>query len=117
MGVVFWHSDNAGATWSAVTDSAYQYMGTGGGAFEPLTASVAVIDFGGTTRHPNLFRITGGGAYFTPISELGCLNASPLIFQNTMDGLVMCSNDSLAVRILRTQNGGVSWSNVALPRD
>jgi photosystem II stability/assembly factor-like uncharacterized protein len=119
MQVSFWHSDDGGATWHAVTDSAYQYMGTGGGAFDPLSANVAMLDYGGTARHPNLFRITEGGARFTPIRELSCNNAAPLIFANVSDGLVLCSQDNIdtTTAILRTSNGGVTWSNVTLPRE
>jgi uncharacterized membrane protein len=118
MQVSFWHSTDGGTQWSAVGDPAYQFMGTGGGAFDPITANVAFLDYGATTRHPNLFQVRDGGAREVPVGELSCNNASPLIFANAADGLVLCGRVTASgIQLLRTSNGGVTWNAVTLPRE
>ncbi len=111
----FWHSENGGATWSPASPNDLQFMGTGGGSFDPITSNVAVLDYGAVATPPDLYRISDGGALFTPIGEVRCTNVSPMIFTNISDGLMVCGLNSTTV-VRRTSNGGATWENVALPR-
>ena len=113
MAVSFWHSADAGVRWNPVVDTAYQYMGTGGGAFDPLTANVAFLDYWGRHAIPISFVSLGGGTRFTPLGELSCSNASPLIFSSEREGLVMCSVSSgTSIQLRRTIDGGATWTVV-----
>ena len=40
----FFYSGDAGVHWTSV--SRYEYSGTGGGAFDPVSSSLAYLDFG-----------------------------------------------------------------------
>lgn len=118
MQVSFWHSSDGGVRWQLVNGDQHPFMGTGGGFFDPLTDNEAIIDFGGITHHPNLYRVVDGGARFISVSELSCNDAAPLIFFNARDGLVLCTQDTGAPsRLLRTNDGGVTWTAVTLPRE
>jgi hypothetical protein len=111
----FWHSENGGTTWSLASPDRLQFMGTGGGSFDPITSSVAVLDYGAVASPPDLYRISEGGARFTPIGEVRCSSASPMIFTNVSDGLMVCGLNSTTL-VRRTGNGGATWENVLLPR-
>ena len=111
----FWHSTNGGRSWSPASPNKFQFSGTGGGAFDPITSNVAVLDFGAVATPPDLYRISGGGARFTPIGEVRCSSASPMIFTNVSDGLMICGLN-LTTSVRRTSDGGATWENVPLPR-
>ena len=111
----FWHSGNGGDTWSPVSPDSFQFMGTGGGAFDPITSQMAVLDFGSVARPPDLYRVSGGGRRFTPVGEVRCFNASPMAFTSASDGLMMCGLNVTTV-LRRTNDGGATWVTVALPR-
>jgi hypothetical protein len=115
MQVSFWYSENGGASWSLASPDKFQYMGTGGGAFDPITSNVAVLDYGPLGYNPDLYRISEGGARFTPIGEVRCSSASPMIFTNVSDGLMVCGLNSTTL-VRRTSDGGATWRNVLLPR-
>ncbi|MHB1210486.1 MAG: beta propeller repeat protein [Acidimicrobiales bacterium] len=111
----FWHSEDGGATWSLASPDKFQFMGTGGGAFDAITSSVAVLDYGAVATPPDLYRISEGGTRFTPIGEVRCSSASPMIFTNISDGLMICGLNSTTL-VRRTSNEGATWENVLLPR-
>jgi hypothetical protein len=111
----FWHSEDGGATWSLASPDKFQFMGTGGGAFDPITSNVAVLDYGAVATPPDLYRISEGGTRFTPIGEVRCSSAYPMIFTNVSDGLMICGLISTTL-VRRTGDGGATWENVLLPR-
>jgi len=110
----FWHSTNGGATWSLASPAKYQFFGTGGGSFDPITSSVAVLDYGAAATPPDLYRISEGGVGFSPIDEVRCSGES-MLFTNVSDGLMVCRLNSTAL-VRRTNNGGATWEDVSLPR-
>lgn len=110
----FWHSTNGGATWSLASPAKYQFFGTGGGSFDPITSSVAVLDYGAAATPPDLYRISEGGVSFSPIDEVRCSGES-MLFTNVSDGLMVCRLNSTAL-VRRTNNGGATWEDVSLPR-
>ena len=112
----FWHSANGGASWSAASPARLEFSGTGGGAFDPVTPDVAMLDYGPDGPSPDLYRISGGGSGFSPIGEVRCLNADPIIFVDPSHGLMLCGLD-LTSSLRRTSDGGVTWVDVRLPRD
>jgi hypothetical protein len=111
----FWHSTNGGRSWTLASPDRLQFSGTGGGAFDPITSNVAVLDYGAVATPPDLYRISGGGARFTPIGDVRCSSASPMIFTNVADGLMICGLN-LTTSVRRTSDGGATWENVSLPR-
>jgi hypothetical protein len=111
----FWHSENGGAIWSLASPDKFQFMGTGGGTFDSITSNVAVLDFGPLGYNPDLYRISEGGTRFTPIGEVRCSSAYPIIFTNVSDGLMVCGFNSTTL-VRRTSDGGATWRNVLLPR-
>jgi hypothetical protein len=114
MQVSFWHTENGGATWSSASPAKLQFFGTGGGSFYPITSSLAVLDYGAVATPPDLYRISQGGALFTPIGEVRCYSASPMFFTNVSDGLMVCGLNSTTL-VRRTSDGGATWRNVSLP--
>ena len=114
MEVSFWHSGNGGTTWSLASPANRQFSGTGGGTFDPINANVAVLDYGALETPPNLYRVSEGGSRLTPIGEVRCSSAYPMIFANISHGLMICNGSTTVVR--RSSDGGATWANVSLPR-
>ena len=111
----FFFSNDAGASWTQVPQQ--QFMGTGGGFFDPATTTLAYLDYGATSP---LVRITTSPRMATTVGVLSCskINSSVngLIFTNTRDGLALCSpgDDPAAGRLEKTSNGGSTWLDVLL---
>ena len=111
----FFFSKNAGATWTQVPQQ--QFFGTGGGYFDPVSTSLAFLDYGATGP---LVRITTSPRTATKVGVLSCskINSSVngLIFTNARDGLALClpGDDQAAGRLERTTDGGSSWLHVSL---
>jgi hypothetical protein len=112
----FFFSKDAGATWTPVPQQ--PFFGTGGGFFDPVSTSLAYLDYG-TTRP--LVRITTSPRKATTVGVLSCskINSSVngLIFTNARDGLALClpGDDQAAGRLERTIDGGSTWLDVSLP--
>lgn len=111
MQVSFWFSSDAGTTWNPV--AAKQFMGTGGGNFDPVSATVAYLDYGPGGGEPDFFRVTNAGRTLTPAGDLRCTNVRSLAFINREDGLVICDN-YVTSTLERTTNGGRSWRRLAV---
>jgi len=111
MQVSFVHSSDGGATWSSI--SQHQFFGTVGGAFAPVTNTVAYLDYGVDSGTPNLYRLTEGGRRATPVGDLQCSQAS-LAFSSVADGLAICTRDYNRFLLVRTTDGGAQWSNEVL---
>jgi hypothetical protein len=111
----FFFSGDAGAHW--VNVSRLGYAGTGGGFFDPVSTSLAYLDYGqaGPSRPKNLFRITNAGRTSTPTGVLHCDDVYGLVFTDALHGLAAC-NHYYALKstyLLRTSDGGTTWSRVA----
>jgi hypothetical protein len=113
MMVAFAHSRDAGKTWRPVPQQ--QFSGTGGGQFDPVTNDVAYLAYGATQP---FVRITEAGLKATKIGTLTCskVNSSinHLLFTDVDHGLAVClpGDDSTTAQLLRTDDGGVSWTRV-----
>jgi hypothetical protein len=117
MNVSFFHSSDAGARWISI--SRYAYGGTGGGAFDPVSRSLAYLNFGTfTTRAEDLYVITNSGHTMTAVGNLACNSTNYLVFSDASRGLTICqknNSDSSFSYLLRTSDGGRSWTKVILP--
>lgn len=111
MAVSFWYSSDGGVTWTQVPTT--QFMGTGGGAFAPVTSGLAYLDYGAVAKDPNFFRISDG-VHETAVGEVRCEDAYELDFVNESHGLMLCSQYPVT-SLRRTNNGGVTWTTVSLP--
>jgi hypothetical protein len=113
MLVAFYYSDDAGVRWSSV--SSYGFAGTGGGAFDPVSSSLAYLDFGPYTRRSkDLYVITDAGHKMTAIANLACASMDGLVFSSANDGMALCQKTGFARSevLLRTSDGGRDWTTV-----
>jgi photosystem II stability/assembly factor-like uncharacterized protein len=109
MQVSFLESSDGGVTWHAV--SQHQYSGTGGGVFDPVSSSLAYLDYGVSYGPPNLFRLQRGGEE-TAVGELKC--AESMVFTSERDGLAICERNASDYSLVRTTDGGTHWDNEVL---
>ena len=118
MDVSFFHSSDAGVHWISI--SRYAYGGTAGGAFDPVSSSLAYLNFGiFSTRAKGLYVITNSGHQMSAVGNLACTSTDELVFSNAARGLVICTKNGADVSmtyLLRTTDGGRQWSKVSLPR-
>jgi hypothetical protein len=119
MQVSFAYSSDGGAHWLTVPTN--QFMGTGGGYFDPVSNNLAYLDYG--MKQP-FDRVTTDGSHITE-TQVGVLSCSrvnssigDLTFTNRLDGLAICyPGDVWAdARVDRTTDGGISWRRLELPR-
>jgi hypothetical protein len=112
----FFFSENAGSSWTAIPQQ--PFFGTGGGFFDPVSATLAYLDYGATGP---LVRITTPPLTATKVGVLSSskVNSSVngLIFANVNVGLALCApGDAHAVsRLEVTTNGGRTWRDVSMP--
>jgi hypothetical protein len=118
MQVSFAYSSDGGAHWSTVPTT--QFMGTGGGYFDPVSNSLAYLEYGITQPFE---RVTTEGSHVT-VTQVGVLSCSrvnssigALVFTNRLDGLSICDPGDIwtAARFERTTDGGTTWHQVKLP--
>ncbi len=113
MQVSFFFSGDGGTKWSTVPTK--QFMGTGGGFFDPVSSTLAFVDYGGLLP---LYRVTNAGRDVVIAGTLHCskVNSSvnALAFTNSRDGLAICLPQDLSTsaRLERTTDGGVIWSPI-----
>jgi len=115
MLVSFFHSSDAGVHWSSI--SRYEYAGTGGGAFDPVSSSLAYLNFGPyTTRVKDLYAITNSGHKMTAVGNLACTSNNYLVFSDADHGLAICQKNGTVTStyLLRTSDGGRDWTKVNL---
>jgi hypothetical protein len=119
MQVSFAYSSDGRAHWSTVPTN--QFMGTGGGYFDPVSNNLAYLEYGMTLP---LERVTTDGSHITE-THVGVLSCSrvdssidALVFTNRMDGLSICDpGDTWTdAQVERTTDGGTTWRQVKLPR-
>jgi hypothetical protein len=116
MLVSFFYSNDGGVHWTSI--SRYSYAGTGGGAFDPVSSSLAYLNFGTfTTRAKDLYVITNLGHKMTAVGNLACTSTNYLVFSDATRGLTICqksSSVSSSTYLLRTSDGGREWTKVSL---
>jgi len=115
MDVSFFLSNNAGAHWTSI--SRYAYSGTGGGAFDPVSRSLAYLNFGTYTgRAKDLYVITDSGHKVTAVGNLACTSTNYLVFSDATRGLAICQKNGMeeSTYLLRTSDGGRAWTKVNL---
>jgi hypothetical protein len=115
MQVSFAFSANSGASWTPVPQ--HQFFGTGGGSFDPVSSTLAYLEYGGTGP---LVRFTHSARVATAMGVLSCSTANSSIeglsFTNVSDGVALCQpgDNPAAGRLERTSNGGRTWERVAI---
>ncbi len=117
MQVSFAFSANAGASWTPVPQ--HQFFGTGGGSFDPVSSTLAYLEYGGTRP---LVRFSDSARVATTVGVLSCSttnsssNIEGLVFTNVTDGVAICQpGDNPALgRLERTSNGGRRWKRVTI---
>ncbi len=116
MLVSFFYSNDGGSSWRSI--SRFAFAGTGGGAFAPVSSSLAYLDFGPfTSRHPDLYLINGARGTMTPAGNLVCSSAWGLVFANASRGVALCAQNTTSTTTMslrRTTDGGRSWTTVRL---
>jgi hypothetical protein len=115
MLVSFFSSVDAGVHWIGV--SRYEFSGTGGGTFDPVSSSLAYLNFGPfTTRAKDLYAITNSGHTMIAVGNLACTSTNYLEFHDATHGLVICQKNGFvtSTQLLRTSNGGRNWTKVSL---
>lgn len=115
MQVAFLHSTDGGIHWTHVDQT--QFMGTGGGAFDPVSSTVAYLDYGQDNGATNLFRLTDGGRHASGVANVTCASVPSMVFANSTQGLMLCNLDYTSIQLRRTDDGGVSWHSVDLPTE
>ena len=116
MMVSFLTSNDGGRTWRAV--SQYEFAGTGGGTFDPVSSSLALLDYGSesTISHDDLYRIDGAGRT-TPVGRFACATAGAMDFSTARVGIALClspTSGSTRPVLERTSDGGRAWVAVSL---
>jgi hypothetical protein len=116
MQVSFFYSGDGGVNWNSL--SVKQFAGTGGGAFDPVSSTVAYLAYGlsDSPGPKNLYRVTNDGRTMTAVGKLSCNIVNGLVFTNAMHGLAACdrSNTQATTYLLHTSDGGATWSKVSL---
>lgn len=114
MLVSFFSSVDAGVHWISI--SRYEFSGTGGGAFDPVSSSLAYLNFGPfTKRAKDLYAITNSGHTMTAVGSLACTSTNYLDFSDATHGLVICQKNGFlaSTQLLRTSDGGRNWTKVS----
>jgi hypothetical protein len=115
MEVSFFFSGDGGVKWTTVPTR--QFMGTGGGFFDPVSTTLAFVDYGGSLP---LYRVSDAGRDMVVAGTLRCskINSSvnAMAFTNARDGLAICLPQDLfsLARVERTTDGGATWSRIKL---
>ncbi|HUZ41217.1 MAG TPA: hypothetical protein VMU68_07500 [Acidimicrobiales bacterium] len=113
MEVSFFFSDDASTKWTLLPTR--QFTGTGGGYFDPVSSSLAYLDYGGPR---SLYRVIDAGRHMTEVGTLQCLKVNSgvnsMVFISERSGLAICSPEGVGIsnRLERTTDGGAKWSRV-----
>jgi hypothetical protein len=115
MMVSFFHSSDGGVIWNALPTD--QFSGTGGGAFYPVSSTVAYLAYGlnNSRSSRNFYRVTNEGRTMTAVGKLMCTSIVGMEFTSSMDGLVACYLGNQAnTSLLHTSDGGSTWNTLRL---
>lgn len=111
MQEAFWFTSNDLKSWTYL-DTPRPVFGTGGGRFDPVSASLAYL--AGGASFASLLRVTNGARDVTNAGRLVCPNLLGLTFTDVDHGLAVCSSYSTS-DLKRTSDGGATWHEVAVP--
>ena len=107
-------SSDGGSTWTSLLGThGLAFAGTGGGAFDPVSATLAYIDVGQVVKSGNIYRVTNHGRTVRSVGNLKCPNMLSLDFFNERDGLGVCSDYSRTY-FVRSSDGGAHWHRFEL---
>jgi len=113
MEVSFFVSGDAGRHWAAV--SRFPFSGTGGGGFDPVSSTLAFLDYGhywvGGPR--DLFRVSGDGTAVA-VGTVPCLSVERLDFVDARRGVALCYPQSNQVTgaLVATADAGRTWTTL-----
>ncbi len=112
MMVAFFYSHDAGAQWTTIPTSSF--AGTGGGSFDPVSPTLAYLEYGPSPKRPELYRISNSGRELTKVGKINCSMDLSITFTDRDHGLALCQNNGVtsSEELLRTSNGGTSWQPV-----
>ncbi|MDE3064770.1 MAG: hypothetical protein KGJ36_03770 [Acidobacteriota bacterium] len=105
-----WFSGDDGGSWTYL-NTPRTLSGTGGGFFDPVSASLAYV--AGGLSFPSLVRFTDAARRVTRVGALSCPNLLGLAFTDVDHGLAVCSEYSTSYLEV-TADGGASWRHVAV---
>ena len=109
MRVSFFYSGDGGRSWKRINVS--QYMGTGGGNFDPVSNGLAYLAYGLDSH--DLYRVTDGARRLTVVGKLSCSIVLSLVFIDRSHGLADCVGVGGTTEfLLRTNQGGATWTRV-----
>jgi photosystem II stability/assembly factor-like uncharacterized protein len=112
------YSADGGRSWRGVP--AGERSGTAGGAFDPVSSSLAYVDRGSTAGTGILDRLTDGSRSVEAVGRLAASNVLALEFTDEQHGMAVVvpqpARDGLAGpdELLRTTDGGKSWRSSPL---
>ncbi|MFI5035361.1 MAG: hypothetical protein ACHQFZ_04055 [Acidimicrobiales bacterium] len=106
----FWFSANAARSWTYVV-TPRPVFGTGGGFFDPVSASLAYL--AGGSSFDTLLRVTNGARDVTAAGRLVCPSLLGLRFTDLDHGLAVCTAYTLSYLEV-TADGGATWRRVAI---
>ena len=112
MMVAFFYSHDAGAQWTTIPTSSF--AGTGGGSFDPVSSTLAYLDYGANSTKSELYRITHSGSQLTKVGQVDCSSDLSIAFTDRDHGLALCQQNGATTseELLRTSDGGANWQRV-----
>ena len=116
MEVSFFFSGDGGVRWNRIPSN--QFMGTGGGYFDPVSSGLAYLDSGAptTSTAKNFYRVTNSGRTVVAVGRLACDDLTSLVFTDERHGLATCDQltTSAGSTLWGTSDGGATWRRVRL---
>jgi hypothetical protein len=111
----FFYSHDGGARWSTIPTGLYS--NTGGGTFDPVSNTLAYLDYGQSVATAGLYRITGAGRHLVDVGSLPCASVESLVFSDEAHGLAQCLKSTAvsSAHLVQTSDGGASWHRVLAP--
>lgn len=111
----FFYSRDGGVRWSTIPTGLYS--NTGGGTFDPVSNTLAYLNYGQSVATPGLYRITGAGRHLVDVGKLPCASVESFLFSDEAHGLALCLKSAAAssAHLVQTSNGGASWHRVLAP--
>ncbi len=112
--VSFELSSDAGRSWKLLPT--YQFSGTGGGSFDPVSSTLAYLSYGGTRP---LVRFSGAALEAATVHSSTCASngftIGDVVFANVNDGMGLCvaaGGNSASGHLITTSDGGRRWEKV-----
>ena len=108
----FFFSRDGGVRWSTIPVGLYS--NTGGGTFDPVSSTLAYLDYGQSMETPGLYRITRAGRDLVDVGKLPCASVESFVFTDQAHGLALCLKSAApsSAQLVQTSDGGASWHRV-----